>query len=107
VNGKYNKPMSSCQNTYYEYGIYAVLGTLLVASEALGITKNVKPNSLLDIVLGIVNGVIGKRSEALKKREELVTNNDNNNINQSNNVEIGQPTQDSNTHSHVDVVVAQ
>lgn len=45
---------STCANKY-EYYIYGALGLLLIASEALGITKSIKPNSLLDVA-----GFIGK-----------------------------------------------
>ena len=52
-------------NTYYEYGIYAALGVLLIASEALGFTKSIKPNSLVDVVLNILQNVIAKRAKAI------------------------------------------
>ena len=34
-----------------QYIVYAVLGTAVVASEALGLTKSVKPNAIIDVVM--------------------------------------------------------
>jgi hypothetical protein len=62
--------VGTCNKTkYYEYGIYAVLGSLFVASEALGFTKKVKPNGIFDVVLGIFQGAASKRAETAAATE--------------------------------------
>lgn len=50
--------MNTCSNKY-EYYIYGGLGLLLVISEALGLTKSVQPNSLLQLA-GIASNWITK-----------------------------------------------
>lgn len=69
-------PTTECpsSNTYYEYGIYAALGVLLVASEALGLTKSIKPNSIIDVVLKILQGIIAKRAAKQKTTTSTETN---------------------------------
>jgi len=57
----------SCANKY-EYYIYAGLGFLLIVSEALGITKGVQPNSLLQVA-----GMIGSYLASKRATPETVT----------------------------------
>lgn len=59
---------TKCDPTSYQYWIYGVLGALVVGSEVLGVTKRVAPNSIIQVVLRLIRGVIGKPEEPAKNQ---------------------------------------
>ncbi len=55
--------MAVCIDDYWQYIIYGVLGVFCIVSEALGLTKKIKPNSVSEACYS------GMKSLLLKKVE--------------------------------------
>jgi len=59
--------MVSCD--YYPYIIYGVLGVLCIASEALGLTKSIKPNSITEAIMNSVKSVMIKKITTIASKQ--------------------------------------
>lgn len=53
--------MSECSRTS-EYVIYSVLGSLILASEALGLTKKIPQNSVVSLVYDALKSLVQKKN---------------------------------------------
>lgn len=52
-----------CDPQNYQYYIYAGLGVLVLLSETLGISQKIKSNSIVQLVMGVVNKVKPTQTE--------------------------------------------
>lgn len=55
----------------YQYLVYAILGAGCIGSEALGLTKYVKPNTIIEVVIAGAKMLFGGKNTQTKELEEV------------------------------------
>jgi len=55
----------------YQYLVYAILGAGCIGSEALGLTKYVKPNTIIEVVIAGAKMLFGGKNTQPKELEEV------------------------------------